>query len=135
LPRTLGPAIVAAIATAAVLILVGGVLEERRGLLALAGIGGAAIGLLAAAAATSPDGLAPAVTSRGTARKIGVGLALSTIATGALGIWAYSRFEGGVMDPLSYLWETLGLVVPAQAVIAGVAAAWGAGAGPVRWRE
>jgi hypothetical protein len=36
------------------------------------------------------------------------------------------------MDPLSYVWETLGLYVPAQAIVASVAAAWGAGAGPVR---
>jgi hypothetical protein len=36
------------------------------------------------------------------------------------------------MDPLGYLWATLGLYVPAEALIAGLAAAWGAGAGPVR---
>lgn len=129
------PAIVAAIVTAAVLILVGGVLEERRGLLALAGIGGAVLGLLTAEAATSPDGIVPAVMSRGRARNVAVGLALSMIATSAVGIWAYSRLQGGVMDPLSYLWATLGLFVPAQAVIAGIAAAWGAGAGPIRWRQ
>ncbi len=38
------------------------------------------------------------------------------------------------MDPLGYLWATLGLYVPAQVALAAVAAAWGAGAGPVRGR-
>ena len=68
------------------------------------------------------------------ATRTAVGLALLAVTAGALGTWAYGRLEGGVMDPLSYLWETLGLYVPAQAAVAGLAAAWGAGAGPVRGR-
>ena len=110
-------------------------LEERRGLLALAGIGGAVLGLFAAEAAASPDGTAPPMMSRGRATRIAVGLAIMMIAASALGIWAYGRFQGGVMDPLSYLWTMLGLLVPAQAVIAAAAAAWGAGAGPIRWHS
>ena len=39
------------------------------------------------------------------------------------------------MDPLGYLGETLGLYIPAEAAIAAIAAAWGAGAGPVRGRS
>lgn len=107
-------------------------LAERTGLLAVAGIGGAALGLLAAGAAVSPDGVAPPAMTRRRATRVAVALAFATIAGAALGTWAYGRFEGGVMDPLAYLWETFGLSVPAQAIIAAIAAAWGAGAGPVR---
>jgi hypothetical protein len=123
------------VVTAGFLILVGGVLEERGGLLAIAGLGGAAIGLLAASAAVTPDGVMPARMARGRVTRIAVALALGAIAVAALGIWVHGRLEGGVMDPLSYLWATLGLYVPAQAAIAAVAAAWGAGAGPIRWQS
>jgi hypothetical protein len=120
--------------TAGVLILVGGILEEQRGLLAIAALGGAVIGLLAAGAAASPDGVTPPLLPRRVVTRLAVGLALATIAAAGLGIWVHARLEGGVMDPLSYLWATLGLYVPAQAVIAAIAAAWGAGNGPIRWR-
>lgn len=132
--RSLAPAIAVGVITALVLVLVAGVLAERGGLLAIAGIGGAALGLLGANAAVSSDGRARPSMSRGRATRAAVGLALMAVAGGALGTWAYGRIEGGVMDLLSYLWETLGLYVPAQAVVAGLAAAWGAGAGPVRGR-
>ena len=92
------------------------------------------MGLLGASAAVSTDGFAPSALSRRRATSAAVALALLAVATGALGTWAYGSMEGGVLDPLSYLWETLGLYVPAQAVVAGLAAAWGAGAGPVRGR-
>ena len=130
--RSLAPAIAVGAITAILLVLVGGVLAERRGLLAIAGAGGAVLGLLAANAAVSSDGSAPPPLSRGRITRTAIGLALLTVAAGALGTWAYGRLEGGVMDPLSYVWETLGLYVPAQAIVASVAAAWGAGAGPVR---
>lgn len=132
--RALAPAIVVGVITALALVLVGGVLAERRGLLAIAGIGGAVMGLLGANAAVSRDGLAPPPMSRREATRMAVGLALLAVAAGALGTWAYGRLEGGAMDPLSYLLATLGLYVPAQAVVAGLAAAWGVGAGPVRGR-
>ncbi len=133
--RALAPAIAAGIVSAAILVIVGGVLAERRGLLAIAGIGGAVLGLLAAGAAVSRDGIAPPALARGRVTRIAVVLAIATIAFAALGTWAYGRLEGGVMDPLSYLGETLGLYVPAEAAIAAIAAAWGAGAGPVRGRS
>jgi hypothetical protein len=122
------------VVTAVALVLDGGVLAEERGLLAISGLGGAAIGLLAAAAAASPDSVIPAPLPRADVKRIAAGLAIASIVLGALGMWAYGRLEGGVMDPLTYLWTTLGLYVPAEAVLAGLAAVWGAGAGPVRWR-
>lgn len=128
----LAPAIAAGIVTAAALVVVGAVLAEQRGLLALAGIGGGAIGLLGARAAVSPDSVRPPALSRGGAVRAAVGLALLAIAVAAIGTWAYGRLEGGVLDPLSYLWTVYGLLIPAEAAIAVAAAAWGAGAGPIR---
>jgi hypothetical protein len=131
----LRPAIGALIVTIAALVVVGGVLAEQRGLLAIAGIAGAAIGLLAAGAAVSPDGVAPPALARGRMVRAAVALALLAIAGGAAGTWAYGRLEGGVLDPLTYLWSVFGPLIPAEAAIAALAAAWGAGAGPVRSRS
>ncbi|HEX4897015.1 MAG TPA: hypothetical protein VFV53_01500 [Candidatus Limnocylindrales bacterium] len=131
----LAPAIAAGIVTAAALVVVGSVLAEQRGLLAIAGIGGAAIGLLGAGAAVSPDGLRPPALSRGRVVRVAVGLALLTIAVAAIGTWAYGRLEGGVLDPLTYLWSVYGPLIPAEAAIAAITAAWGAGAGPIRSRS
>jgi hypothetical protein len=124
---------VAAAVTAALLVLVGGVLAEHRGLLAIAGLGGGAIGLLVARGAASTDGVSP-VFDRRRAARLAAGLALGTILVAALGTWAYGRLEGGVLDPLTYLWETMGLLLPTEAATAMLAAVWGAGAGPIRWR-
>jgi len=134
-PRALLPAVLASIATAAALVVDGGVLAEERGLLAISGLGGAAIGLLAASAGVSADGVAAAPLPRGRVTRIAVLLAIATVVVAALGTWAYGRLEGGVMDPVTYLWTTFGPWVPAEAVLAVLAAAWGAGAGPVRWRS
>ncbi|MBF8289449.1 MAG: hypothetical protein HW391_417 [Chloroflexi bacterium] len=133
--RALGSAIIASVAIAAILVLVGGILAEHRGLIAIAGIGGAVVGLLAAHAAVSRDGTVAPALPRATVLRVAVALAVGMVLAGGLGIWAYGRLEGGVMDPLSYLWETSGLLVPAEAAVAAVAAAWGAGAGPVRGRS
>jgi hypothetical protein len=131
----LAPGIAAGIVTAAALVLVGGVLAEQRGLLAIAGIGGAAIGLLGARAAVSPDGVRAPAFSRGRVVRVAAGLALLAIAVAAIGTWAYGRLEGGVLDPLTYLWSVFGPLIPAEAAIAAAAAAWGASAGPIRSRS
>jgi hypothetical protein len=128
----LAPAFLAGLVTAAVLVLVGGVLAERQGLLTISGLGGAAIGLLAARASVSRSGVALPALTRPATRKAAISLAVLAVLAGALGTWAYGRLEGGVMEPLAYLWATLGPFVPAEAVLAAVAAAWGAGAGPIR---
>ena len=132
--RALLPALIASIATAAALVIDGGVLAEETGLLAISGLGGAVIGLLVAGAGVSADGVSAAPVPRGRLTRIAVGLALATVTVAAIGTWAYGRLEGGVMDPLNYLWTTFGPWIPAEAVLAALAAAWGAGAGPIRWR-
>lgn len=125
----------AAILTAAALVIVGGILAERTGLLAISGIGGAAIGLLCAGAAVPRNGVVPAVMSRDRAVRSAVVLAFVAVGGGAIGTWVYGRLEGGVLDPLTYLWTVFGPFIPAEIVIAVGAAAWGATAGPVRGRS
>lgn len=133
--RGLGPAAGVAVVGALIEILVGGVLAEHRGLLAVAGISGAAIGLLAANAAVSPDGVTAAALTRRTAIRAAIAIALGMLVAAAFGIWIVARVEGGVLAPLDYLWETTGILFPAQALLATLGAAWGAGAGPVRGRS
>ena len=57
------------------------------------------------------------------------------VALAGLGTWLLARAEGGVMDPIGYLWTTFGFGFPAQAIVAVLAAAWGAASGPIRWRD
>ncbi|MEO7664603.1 MAG: hypothetical protein ABIV26_05700 [Candidatus Limnocylindrales bacterium] len=116
-------------------VLVGGVLAEHRGLLAVAAIAGAMVGLLAAAAAVSPDGVTPPAVARRTVVRVAISLALAMVVLGAAGIWVVARIEGGVLAPIDYLWQTTGFLLPAQALLASLGAAWGASAGPVRGRS
>jgi hypothetical protein len=116
-PAPIG-AVVVAIVGAAAFAMVGGILSSATGLLFGAGIVGALIGLL----------LAPDRSRTGAA----AALAVASVLVGALGIWLVARAEGGVLGPVDYLWETFGLLVPAQAVLASLASAWGVRAGPLR---
>ena len=109
-----------------------GVILATTGTFVVSLLAGAAIGLLVSGATAGP---APAPLSRGAAARVAIGLAVAMIVLAGAGTWLLARSEGGVMDPLSYLWTTFGFGIPAQAVLAVLAAAWGAASGPVRWRE
>jgi len=120
-----------AVVGAVLLILIGGVFASEAGLLFVAGGMGAAVGLvLARAAVPGPDG-GPALTRRATTW-LAVSLAIGSIAVGAVGTWLFGRTEGGTLGVIDYLWTTFGLLVPAEAAVAALAAWWGAGAGPVQ---
>ena len=146
---------------AGVLTLILGVLASTAGTFAISGLGSVAIGLLvangaipgpravrAAAPATPTDATpmptagAPATGtlsappfSRDRTTRISIAIALGMIVLTGIGVWALARVEGGVMDPISYLWTTFGFGLPAQGFVALVGSAWGAGNGPVRWRQ
>jgi hypothetical protein len=45
------------------------------------------------------------------------------VVLGLLGIWLFGRWEGGVLDPLEYLAEVQGFVVPLELLAAGGLAA------------
>ncbi len=108
--------------TAVVLIIVGGILASTTGLLFVAGVGGALTGLLLAGSSRPRDRL----------RWAGIGLAVAAVAVGAVGTWLFARAEGGALGLVDFLWATTGLLVPAEALVAAIAASWGVRAGPIR---
>jgi hypothetical protein len=115
-------ALLAAAVGAALLVVVGGLLEVTTGIIFVAGITGAAVGLL----------LAGSPRPRRTIRWASVGITLVVVAVGAIGTWLIALGQGGTLGLVDFLWATTGLLVPAEAVVAAAAAAWGAGAGPIR---
>ncbi len=128
-----GPLVAAIVATvlgAAMLVLLGGALASTGGLIFVAGVAGAATGLFLAGAAVADDG--PPAMARGTVVRLAVALSVVGTLAGALGMWAFARMEGGALDPVAYLWETSGLLVPSAILVGALGAAWGAANGPVR---
>ena len=124
-------AVAAALTGSVALTLVGAVLASTFGLLFAAGLTGGAVGLLLARAAVPRDeNLAP--TPRRTVAWLAVGLSLAAVVLAGLLTWLIARQEGGTLDLIDYLLTTFGPFVPAEAVIAAVAAWWGASAGPIQ---
>ena len=115
---------------AALLFALGAIFASTAGLLFVAGLSGGAIGLLLARAAVPGAAAEPALTRRG-AMWLAVALSLAAVAAGAIATWLFALGEGGTLGLVDYLLETFGLFIPLEIVIAGIAAAWGAGAGPV----
>jgi hypothetical protein len=123
-------ALLVAFGGGAVLVVVGAILASTAGLLFVAGATGAGIGLVLARARVPGDD-APAPLSRRAVTRLAIGLALGSVVGAAIVTWLYARAEGGTLGPIDYLFETFGPFVPGEAIIAAIAAAWGAGAGPV----
>ena len=123
-------ALLAAVAGAALLYVLGALLSSTGGLVVVAGLTGAAVGLFLARAAKQGAGDVPTMTRRA-ATWLALGISLAAVAIGAVATWLHALGEGGALGLIDYLAETFGLLVPAQLVVAGIAAAWGAGAGPV----
>ncbi len=134
----LARAILIGLAGAAGLAVVGGLLASTAGLLFVAGLAGAAIGLALSRAAapspTAPDPDGVPVIARRTVLRLAVLIAAAAVLAGALVTWLIAIAEGGALGPLDYLWTTFGLFVPAELIVASIAAAWGANAGPVTGR-
>ena len=122
--------LVAALVGTLILYALGALLSSSAGLVFVAGLTGAAVGLLLARAAAPGRGEAPALTRR---RVLRAAIAISVLAVvvAAVGTWLHALAEGGALGLLDYLFETFGVIVPAELVIAAIGAAWGAGAGPV----
>lgn len=134
LPGPLLRALLVSIAGAIALFTVGALLASTVGLLFVAGIAGGAVGLVLARAAVpreSPRGPSRP-SSRSSVAWIAIGLALAAVVVGAVAIWAFARQEGGTLGLLDYLLETFGPFVPAEALIAALAAWWGANSGPLQ---
>jgi len=107
---------VVAIVGAVAIVLLGGVLTLTAGLVVVAAATG--WGIAAALRFGAGDRLAAG-------RRIGIAIVLAVVAVfaGQLGLWQYARIEGGVLPFVDYLAEVFGALVPAQLVVA-VVAAW-----------
>lgn len=121
--------LVGAVGTLA-LFVVGALLASTAGLLFTGGGVGGAVGLVLARAAV-PRGEERPVARRTIAR-ISVTVAIAAVAIAAVATWAFALGEGGKLGLVDYLADAFGLFIPGEAVIAGVAAVWGANAGPVQ---
>jgi hypothetical protein len=108
-----GLAVLLAGAGAVVITIAGGLLSITAGLLVIAGAIGWAIAVILSRG-TEVAGrpwLAPALASSG-------------VALGQVGLWLVARQAGGTLDPIAYLGETFGVLVPLQLAIAAVVAWW-----------
>jgi hypothetical protein len=109
-------AIVAGIAGAVAIVLLGGVLAISAGLVVVAGATGWGVG----AALKVGAGDLIAVRRRVV---LAVVIALVAIVLAQIGLWQYALREGGVLPLVDYLDEVFGPLVPIQAV-AAVVVAW-----------
>lgn len=111
--RAVVTAVLVSLVGAAVIVALAGVLAQTTGLLAVAGIGGIAIGRTLR---TAGDALAaPARLA------LSIVFALDMVILGNLGTWAFAIAEGGVLGPIDYLAETFGPLVPIELAVASVA--------------
>lgn len=124
-------AVTAGVIGAALLFLVGAIVAATAGLVFVSGVMGAAIGLLLARAAVPADDGAPALTRRATTL-LATGIAIGAVVVAGIATWLYARGEGGTLGPLDYLLATFGPFVLGELLVAAIAAAWGASAGPVQ---
>jgi hypothetical protein len=95
-----------AVAGAAVIAFLGGPLSMTGGLLAVSVVVGIVLG----------STLRPRT-------PLAVGMAVGSVVLGLLGVWLFSRLEGGVLDPLAYLADVEGPLAPMQLLLAAVTAA------------
>jgi hypothetical protein len=101
----LGQALVVAAIAAGLIALLGGPLSLTVGLLAVAAVGGWLIGSL----------LRPRVGAA-------IALAVGAVVVGLAGVWLFSRLEGGVLDPVTYIAEVHGPLVIVELAVAAIAA-------------
>jgi hypothetical protein len=126
----LARALIVSLAGATALVAVGALFASTAGLLFTAGVSGGAVGLVLARAAVPRNGARPV--ARRAVGWLAVGLAIGAVAVAALATWLIAQREGGTLGLVDYLVETFGPFIPGEAVIAAVAAAWGANSGPVQ---
>ena len=123
-------AVGAAVLGAVGLYAVGAALASTAGLLFVAGLTGAAVGLLLARAAVPSHVAAPALT-RNQVTWLAIAISIGAIGVGAVTTWLNALGEGGTLGFIDYQLETFGPFILGEAVLATLAAAWGANAGPV----
>ena len=126
----LARAVLVGVVGALALTFVGAILASTFGLLFAAGAAGAAIGLVLSRAAVPAAEVSPVPRAR--LARIGIGLSLAAVAAAAVLTWIVARSEGGTLGLVDYLLATFGPFVPAEAVVAALAAWWGTSTGPIQ---
>jgi hypothetical protein len=110
-------AILAAVVGGLAIAIAGGKVTVTAGLLVIAAVlGWLVAGLLS-------GGADPAVGRTGR-RGAAALIALAGVALGQVGLWVIARQEGGTLDPIEYLVETFGILVPLELALAGAIAWW-----------
>jgi hypothetical protein len=108
---------IAAVAGAALIVVFGGALAVSAGLLVVASAVGYAVGLATL--------IGSADTLGGKGRPwVAAGLAAVGVMLGQVGLWLFARAEGGVLEPIDYLAQTFGPLVPMEVLLAAVVAWW-----------
>lgn len=112
-------ALLAGLAGAGLIVVLGGPLAVSAGLLVASLLTGrfVAEGLKLGAGATIP---------RARRGWLALGIAFLAVAVAQAGLWLFARYEGGVLGPLDYLAQTFGPLVPLQLALAAIAAWWSA---------
>lgn len=123
-------AAVAALLGAAGHFAVAALIASTAGLLFVAGLTGSAVGLLLARAAV-PGGAASAAVTRQQVTLLAIGVSIGGVFVGAFATWLNALGEGGTLGFFDYQMTTFGPFVLGEVVLAAIAAAWGASAGPV----
>ena len=96
------------------MVLLAGQLAVSSGLLVVAVVVGRFVGL---GLRTARGALTP-----GRTRLLAVLIAAGGVAAAQLGMWAYARSEGGVLELVDYLGQTFGPLVPLEIAFAAVVA-------------
>ena len=116
-PWGIAGAIAAAVVGAGTIAVAGGKLTVTAGLLVIA----AALGWVVAA--LIPVGADPSVGRTGR-RAAATLIAIGGVLLGQVGLWVIARQEGGTLDPIEYLAEVFGFLVPLELALAGAVAWW-----------
>ncbi len=121
---------IAALLGAAALAGLGAILASTAGLLFVSGVTGAGVGLVLARASVPTGERSPAL-SRRAVTWLSIAVSIGAVGIADVATWVFARLEGGTLGLVEYLLATFGPFVPGELLVAGLAAAWGAGAGPV----
>jgi hypothetical protein len=115
--RALVTAIAAAAGGGLVITVAGGLLTMTAGLVVIAAVLGWVVGaLVGLGGSASPQ--------RQRRRVLAAGVAIGGVALGQAGLWLVARQEGGTLDPVAYLAEVFGALVPLEVALAAGFAWW-----------
>jgi hypothetical protein len=108
---------ITAVVGSVLIVVFGGAMAVSAGLLVVA----ASIGYVVAIATVAGAGGSMSSPARSRSAAVLAGL---SVALGQVGLWLFARSEGGVLEPIDYLGQTFGVVVPVELLLAAGVAWW-----------